>query len=868
MSEKKQCTAVGRNNKRCSFKCVDNSEYCSRHLEKINNPKKEVQICQAKNQKKEQCPWKAVNDEIYCKRHLQLLGNNNEAETKYCSGCKNYLPSSKWKDITFKICIKCSERSKQNRQKDKNKRDTVENKCAGFTQNKIKDNTGNITHKKCENYANKDLEYSNYCRDHQTLAKKISLEVDDLIVCSNWVRGCFNTFDKEIVKGKEVKKCEVCRKKFSQKDKEKYEKLKKNAIDFNNNLKNNNIFMCYSCNDKVDFNNIKNNKCQKCNHLQNSCEKTRTRMNPLQDKLEGIKGGAKQINLTFDINDEYAKDLIIKRCKYCNEFNELSGIDRVDSTIGYEKNNCVPCCKFCNIMKSNKSLKNFQKIIMYIVYVNKFTKNINESKISKYCKYFERAGEYKFSKFLSETKSRNISISINENDRHNIISKPCHYCKNNFNKTGCGGIDRINSSFGYHKENIVPCCKTCNLMKNIQSKDEFYSRIKKIYNGINHIIEDTPTFREQILKLLDGDKNKKHEKFILKNDDEYKKLIFNPKTLEEIKNVKISLEFCNSNNKSEDGTKLKDIWNYFRKNVSSLVVNSNAQNIGRQIYVLIKDNTTKKYLGIMCLSSDIGNMEKRDKYIGWDQTIKINKLQYIINMSTCVPLYPFGYNFNGGKLIASLAFSKEILEHYEKKYDRYNKLLGITTTSLYGKSIMYDRLKCFEFLGLTKGNSTYEINDAVANLCKKFLQDVHNITVDTKKKLSYMEKAFKYLGIPLTYLQSNGKGIYFGFTCNDSKVFLNGELSKCPNPTKKKYKTKTSQEIYDEWVDRWAEQRFSQLNKTTRFINSNEIYNKDLKNNKNNVIINDDFSDELSEIKKLDNSKSLKNKKNKNIIES
>lgn len=36
-----------------------------------------------------------------------------------------------------------------------------------------------------------------------------------------------------------------------------------------------------------------------------------------------------------------------------------NGIDRIDSNIGYIESNCVPCCKFCNIAKSDRSVDEF-----------------------------------------------------------------------------------------------------------------------------------------------------------------------------------------------------------------------------------------------------------------------------------------------------------------------------------------------------------------------------------------------------------------------------------------------------------------------------------------------------------------------------
>lgn len=47
-----------------------------------------------------------------------------------------------------------------------------------------------------------------------------------------------------------------------------------------------------------------------------------------------------------------------KECIYCGTPGP-NGIDRIDSEKGYEKDNCVPCCKHCNYVKGNLSAENF-----------------------------------------------------------------------------------------------------------------------------------------------------------------------------------------------------------------------------------------------------------------------------------------------------------------------------------------------------------------------------------------------------------------------------------------------------------------------------------------------------------------------------
>jgi len=44
----------------------------------------------------------------------------------------------------------------------------------------------------------------------------------------------------------------------------------------------------------------------------------------------------------------------------------INGIDRVDSSIGYEMKNCVTACADCNKLKSNRPLGEFLELVRRI----------------------------------------------------------------------------------------------------------------------------------------------------------------------------------------------------------------------------------------------------------------------------------------------------------------------------------------------------------------------------------------------------------------------------------------------------------------------------------------------------------------------
>jgi len=74
----------------------------------------------------------------------------------------------------------------------------------------------------------------------------------------------------------------------------------------------------------------------------------------VQDKYYSYKYNSNKKNRDFELTQKEFFDLILNhRCFWCGGFDGkfLLGIDRLDSTKGYIKGNCVPCCFSCNKMK-------------------------------------------------------------------------------------------------------------------------------------------------------------------------------------------------------------------------------------------------------------------------------------------------------------------------------------------------------------------------------------------------------------------------------------------------------------------------------------------------------------------------------------
>src|SRR3989337_856593 len=82
--------------------------------------------------------------------------------------------------------------------------------------------------------------------------------------------------------------------------------------------------------------------------------------------IRRYKYGAKGKGRIWELSDEYALSLIRSPCYYCGGVEMrrrgerksgasllINGIDRMDSSRGYEYGNVVPCCSKCNFRKKS-----------------------------------------------------------------------------------------------------------------------------------------------------------------------------------------------------------------------------------------------------------------------------------------------------------------------------------------------------------------------------------------------------------------------------------------------------------------------------------------------------------------------------------
>jgi hypothetical protein len=261
--------------------------------------------------------------------------------------------------------------------------------------------------------------------------------------------------------------------------------------------------------------------------------------------------------------------------------------------------------------------------------------------------------------------------------------------------------------------------------------------------------------------------------------------------------------------------KQKDLFRIFRYSWSSPY----SDYVGRRIKILFRDNAlpNKPVIGIAALGSPIIHIPERDEYIGWDKPTRTKNLIYTMDAYVIGALPPYNYLL-GGKLISLLLASNEIRKIYHDKYkDKItiidkrvsNSLVGIFTTSLYGKSSQYNRLKfhdniLYEQIGHTKGYGTLHLSEETIQEMVKFLKS-RNISINHGfgDGPSWVMRVIRTTGDILDFdsdfllRHSFKRGIYFVPLAKNFREILNGQSIR-PN-----YFNNPQQELVKYWKERW-----------------------------------------------------------------
>ena len=283
---------------------------------------------------------------------------------------------------------------------------------------------------------------------------------------------------------------------------------------------------------------------------------------------------------------------------------------------------------------------------------------------------------------------------------------------------------------------------------------------------------------------------------------------------------------------------LPELWNCIRTFSSTMKNNSN---IGRNLNFVIRDKVTKKYLGVICISSDFLDLTPRDNHIGWPREMKTQggMINHTAIGSTIVPLQPLGFNYVGGKLLALLCLADPVQELWKKLYG--DTLVSVTTTSLYGRTkadglSQYDNLDHWDKMGFTAGSVSFEPERGTRYRIRNWLMKNH-----TRKYFEWyvakkpsgqphkrdhknrsLQFVYSKMNIPKDLIRTDhARGIYWSPLYDNSKEYLRKEIDD--SQLVKSFDTSV-EALVEIWKTKHAKPRIKQLVKKGRNNNDTLFY--------------------------------------------
>ena len=322
---------------------------------------------------------------------------------------------------------------------------------------------------------------------------------------------------------------------------------------------------------------------------------------------------------------------------------------------------------------------------------------------------------------------------------------------------------------------------------------------------------------------------------------EYKSRIWNPidindekLTISEIESLNPTVVYCPPDNPT---------WNIMRVCCSTAEFN---QSPGRFLKFIVTDGNVNypRYLGLIAIASDVITITDRDKYIGWTKENKLDEhmLKHSAIGQTIVPTQPFGFNFLGGKLCAALTTSKRIRDEWENPSDGTStpcKLVGMTTTSLYGTFSMYNGLKWWRPCGSSRGKILIKPDELIYKKWHDWLKVEHFDEYEkqmtqkegvsgpvTGAKLRVLSMMFSKSGLKSKdFVHGFQRGVYYAMIYENGKEFLQNKIREEDLKIKPLFDSDTD-EIIKWWKPR-AIKRYLKLKEENR-LNNQVLYYRDM----------------------------------------
>ncbi|QCG98713.1 DUF4338 domain-containing protein [Azospirillum sp. TSA2s] len=242
-----------------------------------------------------------------------------------------------------------------------------------------------------------------------------------------------------------------------------------------------------------------------------------------------------------------------------------------------------------------------------------------------------------------------------------------------------------------------------------------------------------------------------------------------------------------------------------------------SKGYGRRLRFVIYDKHHNAVIGILGFQSPAADLACRDKLITVERSRKLDIVNSTLDVYTIGAVPPYS-NLLGGKLVAGLAASADVVEAYKQAYGGKQSdmngskvdgsLIALTTASAFGRSSIYNRLRFYDTLlakpiGFTKGFGAVHLEHLYGHMLRLLQEEGQAVTtggfgVGPKIRWQNVTRALQVLNLPGSCLRHGLKREIFLFPLvNNLESAFGGE-----RPGKS---TAVQADEYAEyWRSRWA----------------------------------------------------------------
>lgn len=242
-----------------------------------------------------------------------------------------------------------------------------------------------------------------------------------------------------------------------------------------------------------------------------------------------------------------------------------------------------------------------------------------------------------------------------------------------------------------------------------------------------------------------------------------------------------------------------------------------SKGYGRRLRFVVFDEYHDAVIGILGFQSPPADLACRDALFNFPEKQKLNMVNRTMDVY-CIGALPPYAQLLGGKLVAGLVAANDIRSSYWRIYAGKRTvmndqkieqpLVAVTTTSAYGRSSIYNRLKyqdrlLAEPIGYTKGYGTIHLEPLYPEVVELLRAEPHGFISGgygngPKIRWQNFIRAIRKLNLPNSYLEHGLRRevFLFRFVEDINSGMAGGKFGRPLNMTVSEYS--------EFWIERWA----------------------------------------------------------------